>query len=144
MSNLGFFQRLKNAFNPSGDDTASKQKTEAVNTSPEPSNAQPVSSSETKRTVELNTTLFAKQCLKLVGGYENMSWVEACVTRVRLTLKDNSVVTDEHLKAIGAAAVVRVGDKHLQVVVGPMAQDIAEEIKKIPVTENLSKIEVPA
>ena len=142
MSSLGFFERLKKALNLSGDDAVSSKPSAPVSEQPAPASVQPAPAPS--KTVEIDTSLFARQCLKLVGGLANTARIEACVTRVRLTLKDNSVVTDAQLKAIGAAAVVRVGDKNLQVVVGPMALDIAEEMKKIPASEDLSKIEVPA
>ncbi|WP_067515638.1 PTS transporter subunit EIIB [Endozoicomonas ascidiicola] len=144
MSSLGFFQRLKKALNLSGDDAVSSKPSAPVSEPPVSASTPATTASETRKAVEINASLFAKQCLKLVGGYGNATRIDACVTRIRLTLKDNTVVTDAQLKAIGAAAVVRVGDNNLQVVVGPMAQDIAEEMKKIPATEDLSKIEVPA
>ena len=66
------------------------------------------------------------------------------MTRIRVTLKDTSQVDDSKFKAIGATAVVRIGDKLLHIVVGSEADNLATAIKAIPVSEDLSKVEVSA
>ena len=43
-------------------------------------------------------------------------------------------------KPLVTNAVVRIGDKHLQIVVGSKAVEIAEEMKSIPATEDLANI----
>ncbi|WP_422449816.1 MULTISPECIES: glucose PTS transporter subunit EIIB [unclassified Endozoicomonas] len=104
-----------------------------------------VSTETVKKKVEVkDTALFARQCLKVLGGHQNVTQIDACVTRLRLTLKDTASVSDDRIKALGAAAVVRVGDKNLQIVVGPQAEIIADEMKKIPVTDDLANVEVSA
>lgn len=104
-----------------------------------------VSQKTVKKEVEVkDTTLFARQCLKVLGGHQNVTQIDACVSRLRLTLKDTASVSDDRIKALGAAAVVRVGDKNLQIVVGPRAEMIADEMKKIPVTDDLANVEVSA
>ncbi|MFK0570117.1 N-acetylglucosamine-specific PTS transporter subunit IIBC [Endozoicomonas sp.] len=92
----------------------------------------------------LDSALFARQCLKVLGGHQNITSIDACITRLRLTLKDASSVSDASIKALGVSAVVRVGDKNLQIVVGPQAEMIVDEMKKIPVTDDLSNAEVSA
>ena len=107
----------------------------------------PESKSVVRKNIEVNildNTVFAKQCLKLLGGRENVTQINACITRLRLTLKNTSTISDESIKALGAHAVVRVGNNNLQIVVGSQAKDIAEEMKKISVTDNSSNVEVPA
>lgn len=92
----------------------------------------------------LDNALFARQCLKVLGGHQNVTQIDACITRLRLTLKDTASVSDNSINALGATAVVRVGDKNLQIVVGPQAEMIADEMKKIPVTDDLANVEVSA
>ena len=54
----------------------------------------------------------------------------ACTTRLRLDMVDRNKAVDAELKALGAMAVVRPGNGgSLQVVVGPMADSIADEIR---------------
>ena len=106
-----------------------------------------VSQETVKKEVEvkpLDNALFARQCLKALGGHQNVTQIDACITRLRLTLKDVASVSDDSIKTLGASAVVRVGDKNLQIVVGPQAEMIADEMKKIPVTDDLSNVEVSA
>jgi PTS system N-acetylglucosamine-specific IIC component len=68
--------------------------------------------------------------IKALGGAENLITVGACTTRLRLDMVDRNKVSDTDLKALGAMAVVRPGKGgSLQVVVGPMADAIADEIR---------------
>ncbi|MGB1270506.1 MAG: N-acetylglucosamine-specific PTS transporter subunit IIBC [Endozoicomonas sp.] len=92
----------------------------------------------------VDNALFARQCLKVLGGHQNLTDIDACITRLRLTLRDASGVRDARIKGLGASAVVRIGEKNLQIVVGPQAEVIAGEMKNIPATEDLSNVEVPA
>jgi PTS system N-acetylglucosamine-specific IIC component len=56
--------------------------------------------------------------------------VGACTTRLRLDMVDRNKAVDAELKALGAMAVVRPGNGgSLQVVVGPLADSIADEIR---------------
>ena len=71
----------------------------------------------------------AAKYIELLGGKENLEVVEACITRLRLTLADRGRVNEAGLKAIGAQGVVRLGEKNLQVILGPQAEIIAGEIK---------------
>ncbi|WP_409317700.1 N-acetylglucosamine-specific PTS transporter subunit IIBC [Pseudomonas sp. KCJK9016] len=68
--------------------------------------------------------------IKALGGAENLVTVGACTTRLRLEMVDRNKASDTDLKALGAMAVVRPGKGgSLQVVVGPMADSIADEIR---------------
>jgi len=68
--------------------------------------------------------------IKALGGTENLVTVGACTTRLRLEMVDRNKASDADLKALGAMAVVRPGKGgSLQVVVGPMADSIADEIR---------------
>jgi PTS system N-acetylglucosamine-specific IIC component len=68
--------------------------------------------------------------IKALGGAENLVTVGACTTRLRLEMVDRNKASDAELKALGAMAVVRPGKGgSLQVVVGPMADSIADEIR---------------
>ena len=73
-----------------------------------------------------------------------MTHIDACVTRVRLTLKDTAKISDDRFKAIGALAVVHVGDNYLQIVVWPAAKEVAVKMQEVPMTDDLANVEVPA
>ena len=44
----------------------------------------------------------ARQYLKALGGHDNLTSIDACITRLRLTLKDRSVADEAVLKKLGA------------------------------------------
>jgi len=69
--------------------------------------------------------------IQALGGADNLITVGACTTRLRLEMVDRNKASDNELKALGAMAVVRPGKGgSLQVVVGPLADSIADEIRQ--------------
>ncbi|MGM0380342.1 MAG: N-acetylglucosamine-specific PTS transporter subunit IIBC [Bacillota bacterium] len=73
----------------------------------------------------------AKDYVKALGGKENLVDIDACITRLRLEVKDSSIIDDKDLKDLGASGVLRPNDKNLQVVVGTKAEIIADEIQRL-------------
>lgn len=77
----------------------------------------------------------ALKFIEFLGGRNNFKSVEACITRLRLTVADDSLVNEKGLKSLGAAGVLHVKN-NIQVVVGTQAESIAEtinrELKKAP------------
>ena len=65
-----------------------------------------------------------------LGGKDNIEEVDACITRLRLILKDSKIVEEKDMKALGAAGIMRPNSRNLQVIVGTKAELIADEIKK--------------
>ncbi|MDO4791041.1 MAG: PTS glucose/sucrose transporter subunit IIB [Buchananella hordeovulneris] len=72
----------------------------------------------------------AEQILAALGGSDNIIELEPCITRLRVELEDGSVVDEAALKAAGAHGVMRAGNV-VQVIVGPNADTIAEDIEDI-------------
>lgn len=72
----------------------------------------------------------AIQYLKLLGGKDNIQSMESCITRVRLVLKDNKIVDDKAVKAVGAQGVIRAGSEVMQIIVGTKAEALVEEMNK--------------
>jgi N-acetylglucosamine PTS system EIICBA or EIICB component len=64
-----------------------------------------------------------------LGGAANLSEVTACTTRLRLTLLDNRAIDEPALKRLGSRGVLRSGSTGLQVVLGPIADQVAGEIR---------------
>jgi PTS system N-acetylglucosamine-specific IIC component len=64
-----------------------------------------------------------------LGGAQNLTEVEACTTRLRLVLVDNKAVDEAALKHLGAQGVIRTSTNGLQVVLGPIADQVAGEIR---------------
>ncbi|MFA5659777.1 MAG: PTS transporter subunit EIIC, partial [Oscillospiraceae bacterium] len=65
--------------------------------------------------------------IEYLGGADNFKTVEACITRLRLSVTDDRLVNEKGLKSLGAAGVIRVKN-NVQVVVGTQAESIAETI----------------
>lgn len=68
--------------------------------------------------------------LEALGGKENILELDACITRLRLTLNDIALVNKSLLKALGAAGVLEAGNS-VQVIFGTEAERIKDEIKSI-------------
>jgi PTS system N-acetylglucosamine-specific IIC component len=73
----------------------------------------------------------AEKVLALIGGKENIVSVDACITRLRLVLKDDKAVDEKGLKAIGAAGVMKLGQGSVQVVFGTQSEQLKDEILKL-------------
>ncbi|HET7823080.1 MAG TPA: PTS glucose/sucrose transporter subunit IIB [Ornithinibacter sp.] len=72
----------------------------------------------------------AEQILAGLGGAANIVEMEPCITRLRTEVKDMALVDEKALKAAGAHGVVRSGTV-VQVVVGPEADNLAEDIEDL-------------
>ena len=73
----------------------------------------------------------AAAILEGVGGKENVTNADNCITRLRLEVKDRLLVDEKKLKASGAAGVIRPGKTSVQVIIGPKVQFVADEFKKL-------------
>lgn len=62
-----------------------------------------------------------------LGGADNIGSVEPCVTRLRVTLKDRSLLDEAALKKAGAHGVMKMGDA-VQVVMGTQSDRIASRM----------------
>lgn len=69
--------------------------------------------------------------IKALGGAENIVETSACITRLRMNLKDSSLANEEMLKSLGASGVIRPDNNSLQVVLGTKAESIAGDIKSV-------------
>ena len=78
---------------------------------------------------ELKDSSLGRPILIALGGQANIVNVDACMTRLRLTLNNIELVDELALKNLGAAGTSRIGSDYLQVVMGPRAQDIADELR---------------
>lgn len=69
--------------------------------------------------------------LQALGGKNNIKRIEACVTRLRLTLSNDKEMDTTALRHLGAAGAVRLGGGNVQVVFGTFSELIREEIVRI-------------
>jgi glucose-specific phosphotransferase system IIBC component len=73
----------------------------------------------------------AEQVLAAFGGFENITSVDACITRLRISVRDKSKVNKSKLKSLGAAGVLEVGD-NMQAIFGTRAEILKGEILELP------------
>ncbi len=71
----------------------------------------------------------ARQYIAAVGGSDNLTGIDACITRLRLSVKDSSVVDDALAKRLGASGVIRLNKTSVQIIVGFVAEKIANAMK---------------
>lgn len=64
-----------------------------------------------------------------LGGAANLVSVDACTTRLRLIVADQKAIDDDALTTLGARGIIRPSEKAAQVVLGPVADLVAEEIR---------------
>jgi PTS system N-acetylglucosamine-specific IIC component len=65
-----------------------------------------------------------------MGGSANLTSVDACTTRLRLAVAESARVDVAALTRLGAIGVVKPGPNTVQVVSGPIADQVAEEIRR--------------
>lgn len=72
----------------------------------------------------------ATQILEALGGEENLDDVDACITRLRVAVKDVSKVDKDRIKALGATAVLEVKGG-IQAIFGAKADPLKQKINEI-------------
>jgi PTS system N-acetylglucosamine-specific IIC component len=66
--------------------------------------------------------------VRALGGAANLLAVDACTTRLRLSVVDNAAIDEAALKSLGARGVIKPAPGSVQVVVGPIADQLAGEV----------------
>jgi PTS system N-acetylglucosamine-specific IIC component len=72
----------------------------------------------------------ARSFVAALGGAGNLKEVAACTTRLRLELIDNKAIDEAALKRLGARGILRSSAQGLQVVLGPIADQVAGEMRE--------------
>ncbi len=72
----------------------------------------------------------AHNILLALGGKENITSLDACITRLRIAVKDMSLVNEGRLKQLGATGVMKMDALSLQVIVGTVADPLASYINR--------------
>ncbi|PGX73951.1 PTS glucose transporter subunit IICBA [Priestia megaterium] len=68
--------------------------------------------------------------LEALGGQANITHLDACITRLRVSVNDVKKVDKEKLKNLGAAGVLEVGN-NIQAIFGPKSDQLKEQIQKV-------------
>lgn len=67
--------------------------------------------------------------VRAFGGAQNLESLDACVTRLRISVKDPAAVDEAALKALGAAGVMKVGNG-VQAVFGPLSENLKTDMQE--------------
>ena len=76
----------------------------------------------------------AAKYLVALGGARNLLTIDACMTRLRLSIASREAVDEAALKALGAAGMIYPTSDTMQVVVGLRADAIAAELRRVAET----------
>lgn len=76
-------------------------------------------------------TQVAAIILEGLGGKENVTSLDNCITRLRLEVKDYALVDEKKIKSAGVAGVIRPSKTSVQVIVGTKVQFVADEMAKM-------------
>ncbi|WP_026573959.1 glucose-specific PTS transporter subunit IIBC [Bacillus sp. UNC438CL73TsuS30] len=72
----------------------------------------------------------ASNILDAMGGQKNIAHLDACITRLRVSVNDIKEVDKNQLKKLGAAGVLEVGN-NIQAIFGPRSETIKGQMKDI-------------
>ncbi|QKS72288.1 PTS transporter subunit EIIC [Paenalkalicoccus suaedae] len=70
------------------------------------------------------------EVLKAFGGKENLSYLDACITRLRISVNDPAKVDKDRLKKLGASGVMQINN-NMQAIFGPRSETIKGQIQDI-------------
>jgi len=85
---------------------------------------------DTVETAKVSTAGVGGRSRELVlafGGRSNIDSLDACITRLRISVKNPALVNEGKLKALGAAGVVRVGNG-VQAIFGPLSENMKTDM----------------
>lgn len=103
---------------------------------------------ESEIDIDITDGDFAYNVLDAFGGVKNIKYLDACITRVRVTVKNISLVNRSKLKSLGSADLMIIGD-NIQAIFGPKSDMLKEQMKdiidgkevKVKKKKNIEKIE---
>jgi PTS system N-acetylglucosamine-specific IIC component len=78
-----------------------------------------------------------------LGGAANLREVDACTTRLRLTVLRQDAIDESALKRLGSRGLIRLGKHNLQVVVGPTADQLAGDMRAVLAASGRARASAP-
>ena len=78
--------------------------------------------------------------LEAMGGQDNIAHLDACITRLRVQVKNINSVNKDELKKLGAAGVLEVGN-NIQAIFGPKSESLRSQMEDIMSGKKPRKIE---
>lgn len=94
-----------------------------------------------------DVSALARQYIAAIGGSDNLTNIDACITRLRLGVKDATLVDEALARRLGASGVIRLNATNVQIIVGFVAEKIATAMKTaghVDAAQALPNAAVPA
>jgi glucose-like phosphotransferase system IIB component len=88
----------------------------------------------------IDTPRLARQYMKALGGKSNVTTIHACITRLRLMVVNRNQVDEVALQQLGVKGVVKLGENHIQIIIGPLAELIGDEMQTIEIDDDLNDV----
>lgn len=88
-----------------------------------------ITSPEASAPASGSTAELAEAYVGVVGGASNVTNVDACITRLRLSVNDADLVDEAAAKRLGASGVIKLNKQSVQIIVGPKAELIADSLR---------------
>ncbi|MDI9219039.1 glucose-specific PTS transporter subunit IIBC [Clostridium tertium] len=85
---------------------------------------------ESEIDIDISDGDLAYKVLDAFGGPKNIKYLDACITRLRVTVKNISLVNRSKLKALGSADLMIIGE-NIQAIFGPKSDMLKEQMKDI-------------
>jgi PTS system maltose and glucose-specific IIC component len=103
-----------------------------ISSSQDPENTQGTQGESPSKSAPAKTlkNYTALKFIEALGGKDNFVSVDNCVTRLRLILKDTSIVDEKALKENGALGIIKPNNTDIQVVIGPQVHILKQQIDK--------------
>ncbi|KMK71733.1 N-acetylglucosamine-specific PTS transporter subunit IIBC [Bacillus safensis] len=76
------------------------------------------------------TTGGASMLVEGLGGKDNITTIDHCATRLRLTVEDTNLLNEGTLKKAGAKGVLTSGKTSVQIIIGTNVEFVADDLRK--------------
>jgi PTS system N-acetylglucosamine-specific IIC component len=86
--------------------------------------------SSNQSNTKLDDADIALKYISAIGGKDNILAIDSCATRIRLEVKDNKVIDEAALKALGAKGVLKKIEGNAQIIIGPEVELLTDKIKR--------------
>lgn len=75
-------------------------------------------------------TPLATKIIEGLGGFDNIVAVNNCISRLRVDVKDMSLINEHLLKSSGSMGIVKPSATHIHVIYGPKVETVAKQVKE--------------
>lgn len=92
---------------------------------------EPMDEEATGKHVNLSASQQATKILVGLGGSENIEHLDNCITRLRLVVKNSSLIDEPLLLEAGAIGIMKLDAYNIQVIIGPQVAALRQQLEKI-------------